>query len=247
MGIYKRYKKSYGKRKYPKGIITQAKRYNYLRNTYKGYMAWSKPRSLSFIVPPTMRTKLRYTQEILLNPTITACVGNVFSANGCYDPDVSGSGTQPRGYDQLCSAGGLYSAYIVLGSKITVNFISQASDVTGITHVGVSLRTSSTFSSGPETQLSDRYTKRKVLTGINSKTATIVRNTYSPHSFLGVKDVQDEGDLRGAYNSNPSRQSYYTVWACPTNTGLVEPVTLVALVQIDYIVLLVNPVSIGTS
>lgn len=206
-----------------------------------------KPRALSFIVPPVMFTKFRYTQEITLDPTTSACAGNVFVANGLYDPDLTGVGTQPRGFDQMCSASGLYSGYIVLGSKCTVKFVSQNATTTGITYVGVSLRTSSTFSTGPETQLSDRYTVKKVLTGINSGTTRQLVKNCSVKKFLGVKDIADEDSLRGAYNSNPSRLLYYTVWACPCNTGVVEPVSLVALVQIDYIVQLINPVSLATS
>lgn len=204
-------------------------------------------RNISFIVPPTMFTKLRYTQELLLNPTTTACVANVFAANGLYDPDLTGVGTQPRGFDQLCSSTGLYSGYKVFGSKVSVRFVSQAADTTGITYVGISLRSSSTFATGPETNLSDRYTVKKVLTGINSGTTRTLTNYFSAKKFLGLVDVKDEDALQGAYNSNPSRLLYFHVWACPCNTGVVEPVALVALVQIDYIVQLVNPVSLATS
>lgn len=210
-------------------------------------MPFIKARALSFIVPPVMYTKFRYSQEILLNPTTSACVANSFAANGLYDPDLTGVGTQPRGFDQLCSAAGLYSSYLVLGSMITVKFVSQAADTTGITYVGISLRTSSTFATGVETQISDRYTKYKVLTGINSGTTRNVSNSLSVKKFLGLKDVQDEDACRAAYNANPTRLLYYQVWACPCNTGVVEPVSLVALVQIDYIVQLQNPVSLATS
>lgn len=45
----------------------------------------------------------------------------VFRGNSLYDPDYTGVGVQPYGYDQLCSGtGSLFNRYIVYGSKITI-------------------------------------------------------------------------------------------------------------------------------
>lgn len=51
-----------------------------------------------------------------------------FSANGLYDPDITGTGHQPMGFDQLML---FYEQATVLNSSITVTFIglSQASRV----------------------------------------------------------------------------------------------------------------------
>lgn len=44
-----------------------------------------------------------------------------FTANGVYDPDVSGTGHQPVGFDQAML---FYEQYVVFRSKITVTFVS---------------------------------------------------------------------------------------------------------------------------
>lgn len=43
----------------------------------------------------------------------------IYSANGLYDPDVTGIGHQPRGFDQIKT---MYDHYYVRQSKITVDF-----------------------------------------------------------------------------------------------------------------------------
>lgn len=62
----------------------------------------------------------RYVQQVTVSPVSNGIAGIwVFRANGCHDPDVSGSsgGGQPYGWDQYR---GLYDNYQVLGSTITV-------------------------------------------------------------------------------------------------------------------------------
>lgn len=51
---------------------------------------------------------------------------NTFSGNSLFDPDVTGVGVQPYGYDPLAS---LYGSYNVIGSKIKVRFYTAESPV----------------------------------------------------------------------------------------------------------------------
>lgn len=51
-------------------------------------------------------------------------VDQVFRGNSVYDPDYTGVGVQPYGYDEICALG--YAAYCVRASKITVNFMCNA-------------------------------------------------------------------------------------------------------------------------
>lgn len=73
-------------------------------------------------VPPYMVTKLRYADCMQLKidaVVLQDSVAHIYQANSISDPDWSGVGHQPRGFDQLMA---LYDHYTVLGSKITVTF-----------------------------------------------------------------------------------------------------------------------------
>lgn len=61
--------------------------------------------------------RLTYTAPLTMNLVYTTGVISVFRANSIYDPDYSGVGSQPYGYDQMAA---LYGKYDVLSSTINV-------------------------------------------------------------------------------------------------------------------------------
>ena len=63
------------------------------------------------------KVRLRYVTEITLNASGVGLSAHYFSANGMFDPDVTGTGHQPLYYDQWMVN---YEHYQVLGSKIKV-------------------------------------------------------------------------------------------------------------------------------
>jgi hypothetical protein len=75
------------------------------------------------VVPSEFRTVLRYSQRIVINNNIGLPNSYLFVGNSVFDPDFSGTGSQPLGFDQLA---GLYSRYRVLGSTITVDMMTPS-------------------------------------------------------------------------------------------------------------------------
>lgn len=78
---------------------------------------------------------LSYVVNIGLDPAAGGVpVTNVFSVNSLFDPDRTGAGHQPRGFDQISL---LFSKYIVVGAKISATYIStnvaDSSYIIGIT------------------------------------------------------------------------------------------------------------------
>jgi len=61
----------------------------------------------------TRKAKLIYGDRYVIDDGGT----QVFSANGLYDPDTTGIGHQPRGYDQIMQ---MYDHYVVTRAKIEV-------------------------------------------------------------------------------------------------------------------------------
>ena len=76
------------------------------------------------IVPPTMVAKLKFNVNVAINAPSGAVQAYLFRANDGYDPDYTGTGTQPKGLDQYFA---FYRKAVCKGSKITIKSINGAS------------------------------------------------------------------------------------------------------------------------
>lgn len=65
-------------------------------------------------------TKLKYSTIVNISGTVLRSRDHVFRANQLYDPDFTGTGHQPRFFDQLAA---IYRVYRVMGSKIRVQYV----------------------------------------------------------------------------------------------------------------------------
>lgn len=76
-------------------------------------------------MPPSLSVKMRYVEASKLITTGSAATGYTWSLNNIFDPDVSGVGHQPMGYDQLTV---FYNHWRVTGCKYKVTFHSTSAD-----------------------------------------------------------------------------------------------------------------------
>lgn len=68
--------------------------------------------------PRMLKTKVKYTQQATLNPGVSGIIAvQKFRVNGLYDVDFTGSGHQPRYFDQLMT---IYDHYSVIGCKVKI-------------------------------------------------------------------------------------------------------------------------------
>jgi hypothetical protein len=72
------------------------------------------------IAPDRARVKLKYIQTVTMNSYLGALDTQEFWGNGAYDPDKTGTGTQPTGFDQWAA---LYDKYTVIASSIKVRLV----------------------------------------------------------------------------------------------------------------------------
>lgn len=75
-------------------------------------------------VAPRLRTWLRYSEIVTVTTAASGYGLYVFNLNGLFDPNQTGTGHQPRGYDQLSA---LYQRYRVLFTKWQVILQSNLS------------------------------------------------------------------------------------------------------------------------
>lgn len=77
--------------------------------------------------PLKLRTKVVYSDGVSLNPGSVAVAKNSYSLNGLFDPDITGTGHQPMGFDNYM---GVYSKYTVLATYMKVTLcVSDSNSV----------------------------------------------------------------------------------------------------------------------
>lgn len=80
----------------------------------------------TLICPDSVRVKLPFTQTLTPGTASGGLYVYQYRGNSAFDPDYTGVGLQPNGYDQWSQ---FYNEYVVLGSEITVEFIAAGAYV----------------------------------------------------------------------------------------------------------------------
>lgn len=148
-----------------------------------------------------------YTNLTLIPPVTGLAVSHVFSANGLYDPDVTGTGTQPSGFDQMMV---FYEHFTVHKAEIIATyrnyttttapiiFLAARGDVTNIPDPVIVMQTGNSVS----TQL---------LPGSTFGALKELRMRLEVPKFLGINDPQDSTTIRGDVSANPVEGAFFHV------------------------------------
>ena len=187
-----------------------------------GLLAFKSP------LPFRRRAKLTYHESSALSITTGSGPGvagtYVFTANGLFDPNFTGAGHQPLGFDQWMV---MYDHYTVHSCTISVIWATSA---VGPLMVSISRSASSTG-------ITDVI--RLVENGnINYQMLPVgaVQTVYSKQEmsmdmakFVGVDDVFDMSELRGTSAANPAENAYFhlSVWSPFVVTQLTATATVV--------------------
>lgn len=184
-----------------------------------------------------LKTKFIYNDRIVLNAAAGLAANFVFSANGVFDPNVTGGGHQPRGFDQLI--GVLYDHCVVIASKITVR--AANTDPTQTQALSLFLKDSNAVSTTVEDNLEQRYIKTKLLaplgSGTNSASLSMAAN---PNKFLGIAAPLSSSELKNSAAANPVEQAFWIVSANGMNV-VSNPIALDCLVTIEYTCICIEP------
>ena len=182
------------------------------------------------LIPNTTYKKFRYAEQISLDPGAGTSASYTFTANGCFDPNISGTGHQPLGFDQYM--GVLYDHYTVLKSKISIRANTTGTGPSsGNMLFGILLRdTNSGTPVIPDAFIEQgrcKYTNIAA-TGQNAKSLSYTAN---PLKFLN--HAKTDIEVRGTASTNPAEQAYWILFASATN-GTDNASPLDVMVVIDY-------------
>lgn len=181
-----------------------------------------------FGFPNTILTKIRYCTFGRITASTGARAINVFAANGIFDPDITGVGHQPLYRDTYAS---IYDQYVVIGSKITVQFVSNQTDNI---IVGINGNDDSTFPTNIETLMEgNNNTWSCVSQGTGGNNQKVLSMTFEPNEMFGV-DTKSDGYSSTAVTANPTELWCYGVWCAALDGSSTSEVQY--LVEIDYTV-----------
>lgn len=185
------------------------------------------------------KVTFRYFDSPVLNAAAGATAVHIYRTNGLFDPDLTGVGHQPRGFDQLMP---LYDNYVVIGAKITVRFSWNTSPIATAKEaccVGVCLGRDFAPRVVPGEYEEDGYSNFKVITPLQTQ-ELVVTHTFN-NAFLGIKDPMDEAQIKGDITQNPALLGNFHVFVSPMSTGNNDIID--ASVLIEYITILDTPLN----
>lgn len=176
--------------------------------------------------------KLRWTHNLALDPTTTGIAYNIYRLNSLYDPDLTGTGTQPMGFDQYAA---FYTHYEVKAVKIKVTFSGTQQGGGAGALVGMKVqRGSGPASTQSELLQSFDCQYRAMPTCVPERTITKFINI---RKWLGIKPGEDARVLSAETTDNPSEDVYLQVFNTNMDpSATVNPQNVHTIVEFTYYV-----------
>lgn len=194
--------------------------------------------------PKKKLVRLRYSENIALNPAAGSLTSYQFAANGMYDPNISGTGHQPMGFDQWMT---VYRKYTVIGSKINVRYIPTTTTATVPGAFGVITSRDPTFPYTSTDALVESgrsgLSYRMAGTPITGASVTdlSVTKKLDVKKYFGVSAILSEIDYSGNTGQNPGQLVRYFIWLGDQTGTSVDVPEYRFQVTIDYIAVLHDP------
>jgi len=190
-------------------------------------------------LPKQTRATLTYVEIVPMTVTAGAFTTYQFSCNGMYDPNISGTGHQPHGFDQMMV---LYDHYTVLNSTFKLDLATpyQANPMPAMV---VWIDDDTTVGAATLFSAAERPTaKWQMISPGTDKPPAMYLKWNAKDTFAG--DALSDKTLSGDANTNPAEQSYYSIGVA--DTALTTQVYYLG-VTIKYDVVFDELASLGNS
>lgn len=221
--------------------------------------------------PTSMVSTLRYTDRIDFAPTGITTLAHTFGANDCYDPNVTGVGHQPRGFDEYTL---LYDTFTVTSSKMSINWMYEGYNGPSTTGDSGNLQQAvedqadvaavspaicgifkSNAAYGASIDNNEQMEKdRTTWTVMNPQSSTKTTSSRSNfNEFFGKQDLVAADGYSGTtggfgVGSAPTEKVYFHIWASRGSDDYPAGKCLVtAYVTIEYKVTFTNPKALDAS
>lgn len=184
-----------------------SKKYNRYRDTSS--VVIKGPR----IVPDSFSTKLTYTLSSTIASSLGAYGHQIWRGNSLYDPDLTGTGTQPAGYNELVA---FYENYRVTGSSIELVAYSNNSTIPD--DLVLRPQPSSVLIGSNQDVFSELpYAERR--SGYSKETKLKFKQYMSSNKILGVKKdaIRIDDQFQAVVGTNPENQWFWVLTYQPAD------------------------------
>jgi len=153
----------------------------------------------------------------------------IFSCNGLYDPNITGTGGQPLYFDQ-CAA--LYDHYTVKASRCKIMLAGNGSTAGPQVYACLALDddTNTSYTSVADL-ISDDVASWGLTGGVANK-PLYLKAKWNAKKTEGIVDAATDPNMSGTIAANPAEQSYYRL--AIQEAGFSSTVTVNFLVEIEY-------------
>lgn len=189
------------------------------------------------VFPTRLKRTLLYSDAYTIASTTGSIGLQQWRVNSAFDFDLSGTGHQPRGFDQLCSASGPYTKYRITAVRVALEFIG---DNSGLMVVAAGFSDTATIPSvaGGGTGM---IACNAELPGWRSVIAPTYGGLNTVMRFsANIADIENkprasviaEDNFAALYNANPADLAYFTVQAQVWGSGT-QNLDLIAHFEVD--------------
>lgn len=180
-----------------------------------GRNSMTSMRSRSLVAPDTAFTKLRFQYNAFLagpnlpHPTGTLTTDftnfRLLRGNDIYDPQSNNGNTSATGFSQWCSQTGLYQEFLVHASKVKVELVNltPVGSTPGALNVALYpiMENNATVTTMDGNE--QAYARTAFIGDSSGSSKVILKNFMKTKKMIGVKDLEDDEQNRGSYNSSP--------------------------------------------
>jgi len=194
--------------------------------------------------PLRIRRTLRYAQTNVINVVNFSTAQQVFRANSLYDPDYTGTGHQPNGFDQLMAA---YNHFTVTRARINVRvlqvgtgggYIEPGAIVIGYSDTGTFMASQADYPACIE--------KRNVFATAFYGSATSTANSFTISGSLNLahllgktpQQLIEMANLRGDSSANPVEGYFFEIGLFSFSS---DPGTITVISDIEYDAVFTEP------
>jgi len=217
---FKKGKRTYAAKKSRKTVSPYS---SYLPRAANQVVSVPRPRSF----PAYTDTILHYVDQVTLNATSGLTDTFFFSCNGLFDPNITGTGHQPLGFDEWSA---IYQKYRVLKSKITVHFVPNTVTTDSQAICGVRTQNASGNVNNLQRNIELPNSRYTIVSGdLNPRTVSCYWNINQ------LASKTDEQNMNADTTANPLQDEYFVIYYGSMDV-IQDPLPVRCLVKIDYTV-----------
>lgn len=192
------------------------------------------------IVGSGQLVNLNYASNTNIDPGLVGNVATrVYRATDLFDPDLTGGGHQPMGFDEWMA---FYNHFFVSGSKITVEFSARNANVYDQI-VGIVLLADSTPILDLDQLMEQKGCVHRMLGSGSSTPPVKLTHTFSHRKFFADSPMSDK--YLGNATSSPVENAFFHVFCAPVQA--VDASAIDISVKLNYSARMIERRALGLS